>query len=120
MQIIGGGGAGGGSAGFSAFGATIDVNFGGAGATVTWGSATFNDSSLFNPGIFTLNGGNATHVVTLVNNLDLGGEQRYIRLDGNASAGNRAVIGIIAGDVINGGIVRRGGGVLMFDNAEVL
>lgn len=118
VQIIGGGGAGGGSAGFSAFGAPIDVNFGGAGATVTWGSATFNDSSPFNPGIFTLNGGNATHVVTLVNNLDLGGEQRYIRLDGNASAGNRAVIGTISGDITNGGIVKRGGGVLMFDSSK--
>jgi autotransporter-associated beta strand protein len=120
VQIIGGGGAGGGSAGFSAYGAPIDVNFGGAGATVTWGSATINDGSAFNPGIFTLNGGNATHVVTLVNNLDLGGEQRYIRLDGNASAGNRAVIGTISGNILNGGIVKRGGGVLMFDSCEIL
>ncbi|MDI1310926.1 autotransporter-associated beta strand repeat-containing protein, partial [Prosthecobacter sp.] len=112
VQITGGGGAGGGSTGFSAFGAAIDVNFGGAGETIVWGSAYFN------PGNFTLNGGNATQVVTLVNDLDLGGEQRYIRLDGSASAGNRAVIGVIAGDVFNGGIVKRGGGVLMFDNAK--
>ncbi|MCB1274969.1 autotransporter-associated beta strand repeat-containing protein, partial [Prosthecobacter sp.] len=112
VQITGGGGAGGGSTGFSAYGAPIDVNFGGAGDTIVWGSAYFN------PGIFTLNGGNATHVVTLVNNLDLGGEQRYIRLDGNASGGNRQVIGTISGDVLNGGIVKRGGGVLMFDSAK--
>ncbi|OYW27779.1 MAG: hypothetical protein B7Z47_06370, partial [Chthoniobacter sp. 12-60-6] len=112
VQITGGGGAGGGSTGFSAYGAPINVNFGGTGDTVVWGS------TYFNPGILTLNGGNATHVVTLVNDLDLGGEQRYIRLDGNSSAGNRAVIGVIAGDVFNGGVVKRGGGVLMFDNAK--
>lgn len=112
VQLTGGGGFGGGSVGFSAYGAPIDVNFGGAGATVTWGSATFN------PGIFTLNGGNATHVVTLVNDLDLGGEQRYIRLDGNASGGNRQVLGTLSGTITNGGIIKQGGGVLFFDDAK--
>ena len=112
VQLTGGGGFGGGSVGFSAFGAPVDVNFGGAGATVIWGSATFN------PGIFTLNGGNATHVVTMVNRIDLGGEQRYIRLDGSASGGSRAVLGTISGDLINGGVVKRGGGVLYFDTAK--
>lgn len=112
VQLTGGGGLGGGSAGFGAYGAPIKLNFGGAGATVTWGSPEFN------PGIFTLNGGNATHVLTMVNPIDLGGEQRYIRLDGNASAGNRAVMATITGDISNGGIVRRGGGVLFFDTAK--
>ncbi len=98
--------------GFSAYGAPINVNFGGAGDTLVWGSPHFN------PGIFTLNGGNATHVATLVNPVDLNNEQRYIRLDGNASAGNRQVIGIMAGDLFNGGVVKRGGGVLVFDNAK--
>jgi autotransporter-associated beta strand protein len=112
VQLTGGGGFGGGSVGFSAYGAPIDINFGGAGATVTWGSSTFN------PGIFTLNGGNATHVATLVNNLDLGGEQRYIRLDGNSSGGNPAVMGTISGTITNGGIVKQGGGVLFFDDAK--
>lgn len=107
VQLLGGTGS-----GFSAFGAPIDLNFGGAGATVTWGSSTFN------PGIFTLNGGNATHVVTMINPLDLGGEQRYIRLDGSASGSERGVIGIIAGDVSNGSIVKRGGGVLLFDTPK--
>lgn len=112
VQFLGGGGAGGGSTGFSAYGAPIDVNFGGAAATVVWGGATFN------PGIFTLNGGNATHVVTLVNDVDLGGEQRYIRLDGNGSAAGRAVIGVVAGDISNGSIVKRGGGILLVENAK--
>ncbi len=112
VQLLGGGGVGGGSSGFSAFGAAIDVNFGGGGATVVWGSAAFD------PGIFTLNGGNGTHVVTLVNGLDLGGEQRYIRLDGSGSGTERAVIGIIAGDISNGSVVKRGGGTLLFENAK--
>ena len=112
VQFLGGGGLGGGSTGFSAYGAPINVDFGGAGATVTWGSAYFN------PGIFTLNGGNATHVLTLVNPIDLGGEQRYFRLDGNASGGNRAVMGIVAGDVSNGGVVKRGGGELIFNTPK--
>jgi len=112
VQLLGGGGLGSGSTGFSAFGAPIDLNFGGAGATVLWGSAAFD------PGIFTLNGGNATHVVTLVNDLDLGGEQRYIRLDGSASGAGRAVIGIMDGDISNGSIVKRGGGILLFENAK--
>lgn len=112
VQLVGGGGMGGGSVGFSAFGAPVSVNFGNNGSTVTWGSTHFN------PGIFTLNGGNATHVVTLVNGLNLGGEQRYIRIDGSSSAGNRAAIGIVAGDLLNGGIVKRGGGMLVFEDAK--
>jgi len=112
VQLLGGGGVGSGSTGFSAYGAPIDVNFGGAGDTVLWGSPTFD------PGIFTLNGGNATHVVTLVNDLDLDGEQRYIRLDGFGSGTERAVIGIISGDISNGSIVKRGGGTLLFENAK--
>lgn len=79
---------------------------------MNWGDPAFN------PGIFTLNGGNATHVLTMVNPINLGGEQRYIRLDGNASGGNRAVMATISGDISNGGIVRRGGGVLFFRHPE--
>jgi fibronectin-binding autotransporter adhesin len=113
VQFIGGGAAlGSGSTGLGAYGAPIDINFGGAAASVTWGSAAFN------PGVFTLNGGNATHVATMINPIDLGGEQRYIRLDGSASGGNRAVLGTITGDISNGGLVRRGGGVLFFDTAK--
>lgn len=110
VQLIGGGvGLGSGSSGFGALGAPIDLNFGGAGATVAWGSAAFN------PGVFTLNGGNAAHVLTMINPIDLGGEQCYIRLDGGASGGQRAVMGTITGDVSNGALVKRGGGVLFFD-----
>lgn len=113
VQLIGGGvGLGSGSSGFGAYGAPIDLNFGGAGATVTWGSATFN------PGVFTLNGGNAAHVLTMINPIDLGGEQRYIRLDGGASAGQRGVMGTITGDISNGALVRRGGGILFFDTPK--
>jgi len=113
VQFIGGGvGLGSGSTGLGALGAPIDINFGGAAATVTWGSATFN------PGVFTLNGGNAAHVATMINPIDLGGEQRYIRLDGGASGGQRGVMATITGDLSNGGLVRRGGGVLFFDTPK--
>lgn len=107
VQIVSGTGS-----GFSAYGAPVNVNFGGVGGTITWGSTHFN------PGIFTLNGGNATHVVTLAHDLDLNGEQRYIRLDGGASAGIRGVMGTITGQISNGGIVRRGAGMLFFDDAK--
>jgi autotransporter-associated beta strand protein len=103
---------GGTGSGFGAYGAPLRVNFGGAGETLQWGSP------FFNPGIFTLNGGNATHAVTLVNGLDLGGEQRYLRLDGGASASGRGAIGFVAGDIINGSLVRRGGGILWFTDAK--
>ena len=98
--------------GFGAYGAPIRVDFGGAGETIQWGSP------FFNPGIFTLNGGNSTHAVTLVNGLDLGGEQRYLRLDGNASAAGRGAIGFITGDITNGTLIRRGAGILWFTDPK--
>jgi fibronectin-binding autotransporter adhesin len=110
VQFTGGGGLGGASVGVNAYGAPINVNLGGAGSTVTWGSATFN------PGIFGLNvGGGSTHALTFVNPLDLGGEQRYIRVDGSASGSERGAIVTMAGDLSNGSVVKRGGGLLVFD-----
>lgn len=107
VQFIGGAGV-----GFAAYGAAIDINFGGAGGTVVWGTPTFD------PGMFTLNGGNATHATRLVNSIDLNGEQRYFRLDGNSSGGGRAAIGIIEGDLFNGGVVKRGGGTLIMSGTK--
>jgi autotransporter-associated beta strand protein len=103
---------GGTGSGFGAYGAPIRVDFGGAGETIQWGGP------FFNPGIFTLNGGNSTHAVTLTNGLDLGGEQRYLRLDGNASASGRGAIGFITGDITNGTLIRRGGGILWFTDPK--
>lgn len=107
IQFTGGTGA-----GFSAYGNGIQVNFGGNADPVVWGS------EFFNPSIFTLNGGNATHVVTFMNPLDLNGDIRYIRLDGNSSGGGRASIGRFDGDLSNGGIIKRGGGTLLIENAK--
>lgn len=113
VRFLGGGGLGGGSVGINASGAPIDVNFGGAGATVVWGGADFN------PGIFGLNvGGASTHAITFVNSIDLGGEQRYLRVDGGGSGTERGAQVIIAGDLFNGSIVKRGGGTLVFDTAK--
>jgi len=112
VQFTGGGSIGNGSVGFSAYGRHIQVNFGGNADPVVWGSEHFN------PGVFTLNGGNSTHALTLVNPLDLGGEQRYIRLDGNPAGGGRGALGRIEGDIFNGGIVKRGSGTLLIDTAN--
>lgn len=113
VRLIGGGGLGGGSSGFNAYGAPIDINFGGAGATITWGSADFN------PGILGLNvGGASTQVVTFVNPIDLGGEQRYIRVDGGASGAERGAISIMGGNLSNGSVVKRGAGLLVFDTPK--
>lgn len=113
VQVLGGGGVGGGSSGFNAYGAPININFGGAGDTVVWGS------SAFDPGIFALNsGGASTHAITFVNTLDLGGEQRYIRVDGGGSGTERGAFAIVAGDVLNGSLVKRGGGALIFNSPK--
>lgn len=110
VRFLGGGGLGGGSSGINAYGAPVTVNFGGVGATVVWSGSTFD------PGIFGLNvGGASTHAITVVNPIDLGGEQRYIRVDGGASGAERGAIVIMQGDLSNGSIVKRGGGLLVFD-----
>jgi autotransporter-associated beta strand protein len=111
VQVLGGGGVGGGSAGFNAYGAAIDLNFGGLGGTIVWGSPSFN------PGIFAMNsGGASTHAVTLVNSVDLAGEQRYFRVDGGGSGTERGALAIVAGDLFNGAVIKRGGGTLVFDH----
>lgn len=113
VQFLGGGGVGSGSSGINAYGAPVTVNFGGAGATVTWGTPTFD------PGLFGLNvGGASTHAITMVNPIDLGGEQRYIRVDGGASGSERGALVIMQGDLSNGSLVKRGGGLLVFDTPK--
>jgi len=113
VQFLGGGGLGSGSSGINAYGAPIDVNFGGAGAAITWGSAEFN------PGVFGLNvGGGSTHLLTMVNPIDFGGEQRYLRVDGGGSGAERGAIVVMEGDLFNGSLVKRGGGLLVFDTPK--
>lgn len=113
VQFLGGGGIGGGSTGINAYGAPVTVNFGGAGDTVNWGSSSFN------PGIFGLNvGGASTHAITMVNPIDLGGEQRYLRVDGGGSGAERGAMVIMQGDLSNGSLVKRGGGLLVFDTPK--
>ncbi|GEP45386.1 hypothetical protein BGE01nite_46770 [Brevifollis gellanilyticus] len=113
VQFLGGGGVGGGSSGINAYGAPVTVNLGGAGGTITWGSPTFN------PGIFGLNvGGASTHAITFMNTLDFAGEQRYVRVDGSGSGTERGALVIMAGDMQNGSLVKRGGGTLVFDTPK--
>jgi autotransporter-associated beta strand protein len=98
--------------GFGAIGPSAKINFGGSGASITWGSADFN------PGIFTLSGGNGYGALTLVNPVDLGGEQRHIRVDGVGSAGLPGAFGILGGNLTNGGLATRGAGVTLINSAQ--
>lgn len=70
----------GGASGFSAHGATRTVNFGGAGASITWGSATFNPTTLV------LSHTTADANLILANAIDLGTSARTIQVDNGSSA----------------------------------
>lgn len=95
----------GGVSGFGASTASRNVNFGGAAATVTWGSA------FFNPSVFVLNQ-NATSSfnLTFQNALDLGGAMRTI----STATGSGAAV--ISGQISNGGLIKEGAGSLTFSN----
>ena len=83
-----------GSAGFAAWGADRIVNFGGSGATVTWGSATFIPS-----GASLLLGsttGNAT--LDFQNGINLGATTRTIQMQrGTGSGADGEISGVISG-----------------------
>jgi fibronectin-binding autotransporter adhesin len=94
-----------GNGGWAAYGADRTVNLGGAGAQITWATADtgFNGKSLV------LGAANATHTVTLVNNLDLGSSARTV-ITGEGSA---AIDGKLSGDIIGtGGLTKSGAGTL--------
>jgi autotransporter-associated beta strand protein len=107
IQITGGVGS-----GFGIVGGSSKINFGGAGATITWGSADFN------PGRFLLAGGNGYGATKLINPIDLNGEQRYFRVDGSGSATLPGAIGELEGDLTNGGLALGGAGVLVIDTPK--
>jgi fibronectin-binding autotransporter adhesin len=94
-----------GNGGWAAYGADRTVNLGGAGAQITWATADtgFNGKSLI------LGAANATHTVTLENNLDLGSSARTV-ITGEGSA---AIDGKLSGDIIGtGGLTKSGAGTL--------
>ena len=97
----------GGASGFSAFGAPVTVNLGGAAATLVWGSPNFAPTTLV------LNASTANNALTFANGLDL--NDTGAPLDRTVSVGaNTATIG---GAIINssgvGGLVKSGAGALV-------
>jgi hypothetical protein len=94
-----------GGGGFAAYTADRSVNFGGSGATVTWGSGSFvpNNQPLI------LGAAGADMTLTMVNPIALGATTRTVQVN-NGSAGTDAVLsGNITG---TGGLIKTGTGAL--------
>jgi fibronectin-binding autotransporter adhesin len=100
----------GGTTGFSAASTAVAVNLGGSGATVQWGSASFD------PGVLLLNATGATAALDFQNGLDLNGAARSIRVDANTAT----ISGVISNSV--GGspaaLVKSGSGTLRLTQAN--
>jgi fibronectin-binding autotransporter adhesin len=93
--------------GFSAFGAPRAVNFGGASATIVWGS------SFFSPDALRLSSTEATHTIDFQNPISLGGT-RIVQVD-NGSANIDAKL---SGALSSGGLTKTGAGVLELSAAN--
>jgi autotransporter-associated beta strand protein len=93
-----------GSGGFAAYGADRSVNLGGAGATLTWGSAQFVQAG----NALLLGSDSSNAAVNFVNGINLaGGLRTFNVMDGSASVDAR-----LLGGLSNGGIVKEGAGLL--------
>ncbi|MCF7784488.1 MAG: autotransporter-associated beta strand repeat-containing protein [Prosthecobacter sp.] len=92
------------TAGFSAAGTAVTVNLGGSGATVQWGGANFDPSTLI------LNASTATAALNFANGIDLNGANRSIRVDANTAT----LSGVISNSVTGSpaGLSKSGGGTL--------
>lgn len=98
------------AAGFSAAGTAVTVNLGGSGATVQWGGANFDPSTLI------LNAATATAALNFVNDLDLNGTNRSIRVDANTAT----LSGVISNSVTGSpaGLAKSGSGTLTLSQAN--
>ena len=94
----------GGISGFSARTAIRTVNAGGASATLTWGSATFN------PSILLLNDVTNDNQLNINNPINLNGATRTIAVNGMSSFAN--IVGEISDSVGGGGLNKIGPGIL--------
>lgn len=104
------------AAGFAAFNAALNLNFGGVGIAtigpaITWGSATFNPQ-----GGLAFGSSTATHLTTLLNDLDLNGLERQIYVAENPST--TADAALISGRVYNGDLLKTGSGTLTLTGAN--
>ena len=94
----------GGISGFSARTAIRTVDAGGASATLTWGSATFN------PSILLLNDVTNDNQLNINNPINLNGATRTIAVNGMSSFAN--IVGEISDSVGGGGLNKIGPGIL--------
>ncbi|OYU42657.1 MAG: hypothetical protein CFE44_22765, partial [Burkholderiales bacterium PBB4] len=93
-----------GTRGFAAFGAARTVNFGGAGAAVTWGSGGFAPTTLV------LGHSTADSTLTISNAIDLGASARTVQVDNGTAAIDGQFSGILSGT--GGSLVKTGAGTL--------
>jgi autotransporter-associated beta strand protein len=93
--------------GLSARGGDLTVNFGGAGATVIWGS-----TAGFNPDVLGLAGANATGTLTLENPIDLNAALREINVANGSAATDAVLNGTLSGTGASG-LTKTGNGVLL-------
>lgn len=92
--------------GFTAVGNAANINLGGAGGTLQWGTP------FFNPDVLVLNDANADNVLDFKNGLDLNGGVRTIST--TAAIANTATIsGIISNSGGTAGLVKTGDGTLI-------
>jgi autotransporter-associated beta strand protein len=90
--------------GFSAYGAPIRVDLGGAGATLVWGSATFTTGLV-------LNQMSADNAITLVNGLDLNGGGRTVIVNSPVHAA--IISGVISHSSGSAMLTKSGAGTLI-------
>lgn len=93
-----------GSGGFAAFGSDRDVNFGGAGASVTWNAT----GGVFGTN-FILSDASADAMVTIVNPISFNGGVRTVTVNDGSAAVDAALGGALTG---GGTLVKQGSGVL--------
>jgi fibronectin-binding autotransporter adhesin len=91
------------TAGFAAFTADRTVNFGGAGATVTWGSGGFNPSTLI------LSHSTATNNLIISNPINLGTDARTVQVENGAATIDSQLSGVLSG---TGSLTKTGAGTL--------
>jgi autotransporter-associated beta strand protein len=94
----------GGASGFSAVGANASVTLSGGGS-ITWGSSTFNPSSLV------LNDAGATNSLTFTNNISFGNVVRSV----SVGASSATLGGVLSG---TGGLTKDGAGALVLSGSS--
>jgi autotransporter-associated beta strand protein len=102
-----------GGGGFAAYTADRSVNFGGSGATVTWGSGSFvpNNQPLI------LGAAGADMTLTMVNPIALGATTRTIQVNNGSASTDAALSGDINGTAATGGLIKTGTGALNLNGA---